>query len=76
MKNNSENPAIGNRVYTNKVRLRGLRVILKTHILHHSFTGSQALPGNRYLEALPRLVTGEIEAEPLDLRYQAEPGNE
>ncbi len=46
------------------------------------------LPGNRYLEALPRWVTGKIEAKPLDLRYQAieaepldmrsqaEPGNE
>jgi large exoprotein involved in heme utilization and adhesion len=39
-------------------------------------TGSQALPGNRCLEALPRLQAGKREAEPLDLRYQAEPGNE
>ena len=41
-------------------------------------TGSQTLPGNRYLEALPRLQlrAGKLEAEPLYLRYQAEPGNE
>jgi hypothetical protein len=37
-------------------------------------TGSQALSGNRCPEALPRLLN--LEAEPLDLRFQAEPGNE
>ena len=36
----------------------------------------QALPGNRYLEALPRKLLWKLEAEPPDLRYQAEPGNE
>ena len=36
----------------------------------------QPEPGNRYLEALPRLVTRKIEAEPLDMRSQAELGNE
>ena len=39
-------------------------------------TGSQALPGNRYLEALPRKLLSKLEAQPPDLRYQAEPGNE
>ena len=36
----------------------------------------QALPGNRYLEALPRKLLSKLEAEPPDMRYQAEPGNE
>ncbi|MEZ2302798.1 MAG: hypothetical protein ACBR13_13635 [Microcoleus sp.] len=39
-------------------------------------TGSQALPGNLRPEALPRLQAGKLEAEPTDVRYQAEPGNE
>ena len=34
------------------------------------------MPGNQYPEALPREVRGEFEAEPLDMRYQAQPGNE
>ncbi len=34
---------------------------------------SQALPGNEYQEALP---PSNSEAEPLEMRYQAEPGNE
>ena len=37
--------------------------------------GSKALPWNPYLEALPRLVKWKMEAEPPDIRYQAEPGN-
>ncbi len=41
-----------------------------------ALTGSQALPGNRCPEALPRWQAGKLEAEPPDLRYQAEPGNE
>jgi len=36
----------------------------------------QAEPGNRYLGALPRKLLWKLEAEPPDLRYQAEPGNE
>jgi hypothetical protein len=39
-------------------------------------TGSQAEPRNRYLEALPRKLLSKLEAEPPDMRYQAEPGNE
>jgi hypothetical protein len=39
-------------------------------------TGSQEEPGNRDLEALPRKLLWKLEAEPPDLRYQAEPGNE
>jgi len=41
-----------------------------------ALTGSQALPGNLCPEALPRLQAGKLEAEPTDVRYQAEPGNE
>ncbi|MEG4320408.1 MULTISPECIES: hypothetical protein [unclassified Microcoleus] len=44
---------------------------------HWSLTGSQALPGKLYPEALPRLEKRKgKEAEPPNLRYQAEPGNE
>jgi hypothetical protein len=39
-------------------------------------TGSQALPGNPFPEALPRLRSGKLEAEPPYWRYQAEPSNE
>jgi hypothetical protein len=42
-----------------------------------NLTASPALPLNRYLEALPRLLClGKLEAEPPDLPCQAEPGNE
>ncbi len=33
-------------------------------------------PGNQCLEALPRFLAQKLEAEPPDMRYQAEPGNE
>jgi hypothetical protein len=36
----------------------------------------QARPGNQCPEALPRLLVGKLEAEPPDMRYQAEPVNE
>lgn len=39
-------------------------------------TGSPAMPGNPFPEALPRLRAGKLEAEPPYLRYQAEPINE
>jgi EAL domain-containing protein (putative c-di-GMP-specific phosphodiesterase class I) len=40
------------------------------------FAGSQALPGNAYLEPLPLLKPDNFEAEPVDIHYQAEPGND
>ena len=36
----------------------------------------QAMSGNQCPEALPRLLVGKLEAEPPDMRYQAEPVNE
>jgi len=37
----------------------------------------QALPGDAYREALPPLkLDNYLEAEPPDIHYQAEPGNE
>jgi len=50
--------------------------ILAYDINFQELTGSQALPGNRYLEALPRKLLWKLEAEPPDMPYQAEPGNE
>ena len=40
------------------------------------FYNFQARPGNQCPEALPRLFVGKLEAEPPDMRYQAEPVNE
>ena len=43
----------------------------------YRYPRSQALPGNADREALPPVFNErKSEAEPLDLRYQAEPGNE
>jgi hypothetical protein len=36
----------------------------------------QALPGNTGPEALPPIFPSPREAEPLDIGYQAEPGNQ
>jgi hypothetical protein len=44
--------------------------------ISNKLTGSQAEPGNRCPEALPRVAKGKLEAEPPDLRSQAESGNE
>ncbi|WP_377475359.1 MAG: hypothetical protein P2A85_21195 [Microcoleus anatoxicus] len=57
---------------------RGSASLAACCLLTENLTGSQALPGNQCLEAPPRLLLAnrKLEAEPLDLRSQAEPGNE